>query len=333
VTGSTDVSLILQVILDQALPQLGAAAAAILLYDPVTQGLNYASGAGFRTEALRHTQLAMGQGYAGRAAMARQMVHVPDLRSRNTDFLRSPSFSQEGFISYTALPLIAKGEIKGVLEVFHRTPLEPDSEWQSFLETLAGQAATAVDSATMFEDLQRANDQLTLAYDATIEGWSRAMDLRDRETEGHSQRVAETTVQLARLLGLPDQNLVHVRRGALLHDIGKMGVPDEILQKVGPLTDAEWVVMRRHPVMAYEMLAHIRYLEPALEIPYCHHEKWDGSGYPRGLQGDRIPLAARVFAVVDVYDALTANRPYRPADVGKPWSIFARSQGSTSSLP
>ena len=194
--------------------------------------------------------------------MARQMVHIPDLRTRNTDFLRSPTFSQEGFISYTAVPLIAKGEIKGVLEVFHRGRIEPDSEWQSFLETLAGQAATALDSATLFEDLQRANDQLTLAYDATIEGWSRAMDLRDRETEGHSQRVAEMTLQLARSVGLPDQSLVHLRRGALLHDIGKMGIPDEILQKVGPLTDQEWLVMKRHPLMAYEMLSHIRYLEP-----------------------------------------------------------------------
>ncbi len=313
ITGSTDVGLILQVILEQALPHLGAAAAAILLYDPVTQGLDYARGSGFLTKSLMHTHLAMGQGYAGRAALARQMVHIPDLRSRQTDFLRSPTFSQEGFISYTALPMIAKGEIKGVLEVFHRTPFQPDTEWQSFLETLAGQAATAVESATLFEDLQRANDQLTLAYDATIEGWSRAMDLRDRETEGHSQRVAAMTLRLARSVGLPDQTLVHVRRGALLHDIGKMGVPDEILQKIGPLTAEEWTVMKRHPVLAYEMLAHIRYLEPALEIPYCHHEKWDGTGYPRGLQADRIPLAARVFAVVDVYDALTSDRPYRPA--------------------
>ncbi len=313
VTGSTDVGLILQVILEQALPHLGAAAAAILLYDPVTQGLDYARGSGFLTKSLTHTRLAMGQGYAGRAALARQMVHIPDLRSRHTDFLRSPTFSQEGFISYTAVPMIAKGEVKGVLEIFHRTPFQPDTEWQSFLETLAGQAATAVDSATLFEDLQRANDQLTLAYDATIEGWSRAMDLRDRETEGHSQRVAAMTLRLARGVGLPDPTLVHVRRGALLHDIGKMGVPDEILQKVGPLTAEEWAVMKRHPVLAYEMLAHIRYLEPALEIPYCHHEKWDGTGYPRGLQADRIPLAARVFAVVDVYDALTSDRPYRPA--------------------
>jgi putative nucleotidyltransferase with HDIG domain len=145
--------------------------------------------------------------------------------------------------------------------------------------------------------------------------------------------VAETTVRLARLLGLPDQNLVHVRRGALLHDIGKMGVPDEILQKVGPLTDAEWVVMKRHPIMAYEMLAHIRYLEPALEIPYCHHEKWDGNGYPRGLQGDRIPLAARVFAVVDVYDALTANRPYRPAWTSEQALEYIRSQSGKQFEP
>jgi putative nucleotidyltransferase with HDIG domain len=181
-----------------------------------------------------------------------------------------------------------------------------------FLEALAGQAAIAIDSAELFTQLQRSNLRLTLAYDATIEGWSRALDLRDKETEGHTQRVTETTLKLARAMGLGEDELVHVRRGGLLHDIGKMGVPDGILLKPGPLTEDEWVVMRKHPTYAYDMLSPIVYLRPALDIPYCHHEKWDGTGYPRGLMGDRIPLAARIFAVVDVWDALCSDRPYRP---------------------
>jgi PAS domain S-box-containing protein len=163
------------------------------------------------------------------------------------------------------------------------------------------------------EALNRANQSLRQAYDQTIEGWSRAMDLRDKETEGHTRRVTEITVLLARSLAIPEDEIVHLRRGALLHDIGKMGVPDAILLKPGPLTDAEWAIMRQHPALAYEMLLPIAYLRPALDIPYSHHEKWDGTGYPRGLKGEQIPLAARIFAVADVWDALRSSRPYRPA--------------------
>jgi putative nucleotidyltransferase with HDIG domain len=156
-------------------------------------------------------------------------------------------------------------------------------------------------------------NELSIAYDETIEGWSRALDLRDKETEGHTQRVTETTIKLARLFGLNEEEIIQVRRGALLHDIGKMGVPDGILLKPGPLTDDEWVIMRQHPQFAFDMLSPIYYLKSALDIPYCHREKWDGSGYPRGLEGEEIPLEARIFAVVDVWDALTSDRPYRPA--------------------
>jgi putative two-component system response regulator len=162
-------------------------------------------------------------------------------------------------------------------------------------------------------DLEQAHLQLLAAYDATIEGWSRAMDLRDKETEGHTQRVTILSEKLARLAGISEEEIIFVRRGALLHDIGKLGVPDSILLKSDKLTSEEWTIMRKHPQYAYDMIYPIEYLRPALDIPYCHHEKWDGSGYPRGLKGEEIPLTARIFAVVDVWDALTSDRPYRPA--------------------
>ena len=161
--------------------------------------------------------------------------------------------------------------------------------------------------------LQEAHSQLLGAYEATIEGWSHAMDLRDRETEGHSQRVTELTLRLAMANGVDTQELIHIRRGALLHDMGKLGIPDSILHKPDKLNAEEWDLMHQHPQVAHNMLHPIEYLRPALDIPYCHHEKWDGSGYPRGLKGDEIPLAARMFTVVDVWDALTSDRPYRRA--------------------
>jgi putative two-component system response regulator len=161
-------------------------------------------------------------------------------------------------------------------------------------------------------NLELTNQQLLEAYDATIEGWSRALDLRDKETEEHTLRVTEITLRLAREFGMSEEELVHIRRGALLHDIGKLGVPDGILLKNGPLDDEEWVIMRKHTLHAFDLLSPITYLKPALDIPVFHHEKWDGSGYPYGLKGDTIPLAARLFAVVDVWDALRSPRPYRP---------------------
>jgi len=161
------------------------------------------------------------------------------------------------------------------------------------------------------EQLHEAHLELADAYDATIEGWSRALDLRDKETEGHTKRVTEMTIILARAMGIFGEDLIHIRRGALLHDIGKMGIPDGILLKPGPLTSEEWDEMKKHPFYAYEMLDPIAYLRPALDIPIGHHEKWDGSGYPKGLKGEKIPLAARIFSVIDVWDALCSDRPYR----------------------
>jgi cyclic di-GMP phosphodiesterase len=177
--------------------------------------------------------------------------------------------------------------------------------------------------------LQEANAHLLSAYEATIEGWSHALDLRDRETEGHSQRVTELTVKLAQALGMSDDDIVHLRRGALLHDMGKIGVPDSILYKPAALTDEEWAIMRKHPQFVYDMLSSVEYLRPALNIPYCHHEKWDGTGYPRRLKGEQIPLAARLFAVADVWDALTSDRPYRPAWSQEDALTFIREQSGS----
>lgn len=313
IAGSFDLRVTFSVVLDEITAQLGMDAAAILIYNPYTLMLEYAAWRGFRTDTIKHLRLRLGEGYAGCAALERRTIQIPYLPEAERELVQVPLLTEEGFVVYYAVPLIAKGQIKGVLEIYHRSPVDPDGEWLQFLEMLAGQAAIAIDNMAMFDKVQHSHLELVLAYDATIEGWARALDLRDKETEGHSQRVTEMTLRLARALGMNEEKLVHIRRGALLHDIGKLGVPDSILLKAGPLTAEEWEIMRRHPQYAYEMLSSIAYLQPALDIPYCHHEKWDGTGYPRGLKGEQIPLAARIFAVVDVWDALSSDRPYRPA--------------------
>jgi PAS domain S-box-containing protein len=310
ISSTLDLRVTLDIFMEKAFPQLHVDAADILLFNPYMQTLEYAVGRGFHTSAIQRTRVRLGEGCCGRAAVERRPVFIHNLREESC--VRSRQLSmEESFVSYYAVPLIAKGRVNGVLEVFHRAPFDPDQEWLGFLETLAGQAAIAIDNAGLFEGLQHANTELVQAYDATIEGWSHALDLRDKETEGHSQRVTDMTVQIAIAMGINKEHLIHVRRGALLHDIGKMGVPDNILLKADKLTDEEWVLMRKHPVYAYELLSPIAYLRPALDIPYCHHEKWDGTGYPRRLKGEEIPLSARIFAVVDVWDAMRSDRPYR----------------------
>lgn len=311
ITASFDIRVTLNVFLDQVTSQLNADAAAVLLIDPHEHTLEYTASRGFLRENALQAQLRMGEGFAGRAALERKLISVPDLTHTQDVSGRLLIFIEEGFKTYFGVPLIAKGQCKGVLEVFNRASINPNAEWLDFLQMLAGQAAIAIDSASLFNDLQKTNANLMLAYDTTLEGWSHALDLRDRETEGHTRRVTEKTMQLVRALGLRDEELIHVRRGSLLHDIGKMGIPDSILLKSSSLTEEEWRIMRQHPVYAYEMLAPIDYLRSAVDIPYCHHEKWDGLGYPRGLKGEQIPLAARAFAVVDVWDALRSDRPYR----------------------
>ena len=216
--------------------------------------------------------------------------------------------------SILCVPLKLKDDLIGVLYVDNRAHAgifkENDLE---LISAFADQAAVAIDSARLFEDLQESHRELETAYQATLEGWVRALDLRDKETEGHTQRVTVLTQRLARSMGVKGDELVHITRGALLHDIGKMAIPDGVLLKPGQLTEEERMLIQKHPVYAYEMLKPIAFLVPAIDIPYCHHEKWDGSGYPRGLRGKEIPFAARIFPVIDVWDALTSNRPYRKA--------------------
>ena len=313
ITASLDLRVTLNVMLDQIVNRLGVDAAMVLLLNPQTQAIEHAADRGFRYAHVGRTRVRLGKGLAGRAALERTMVSVPQYHESMDEPQRAPLLAGENFVAYYAVPLHAKGQIKGVLEIFNRSPLKVDPDWLSFLEALAAQAAIAIDNATLFDGLQRSNLELALAYDDTLQGWSTALDLRDRETEGHTLRVTELAVRLARVMGLNDEDLVQLHRGSLLHDIGKMAIPDNILLKEGPLTPDEWRVMRKHPEYAFEMLSPIAYLRPALDIPYCHHERWDGSGYPRGLKGEGIPLSARIFALADVWDAVLSDRPYRHA--------------------
>ncbi len=309
ISSSRDMQLTLNILLTHTITQLNVDAADVLLLDAGTNMLELVAGRGFHTLLFENVNL--NDSFAWRVIMEHRSSMTLDFETAR----QSPQFGKpwkaEGFVCYWCVPLIVKGEVKGILEVYCRKAFTPDTEWIEFLEGFAGQAAIAIDNTQLFENLQRANMDLSLAYDATIEGWSRAMDMRDHETEGHTLRVADLTLKLAGAMHVSESQLTAIRRGALLHDIGKMGVPDSILLKDGKLTEEEWTIMRRHPQFARDMLLPISYLKDALNIPYSHHEKWDGTGYPQGLKGNLIPLAARIFAVVDVWDALTNDRTYR----------------------
>jgi len=313
IASSFDIRVTLAILLENALSQLRADAMSVLIHNSAMQALETVASLGFRNP-LRKRRVHLGEELAGQVGIQRKPLQLHQI-SQLPQHSYIPWLAEEEFSTYIAYPLISKGQLKGVLEAFFRTTFSPDRDWLDYMQTLAGQAAIAVDNTELFENLQRTNQELALAYDTTLEGWGRALELRDEETEGHTRRVAELTIRLARRINLSDSELVHIRRGALLHDIGKMAIPDRILRKTGPLDDAEWELMHKHPIYAYQLLYPITYLRPALDIPLYHHEKWDGTGYPYGLKGEQIPLPARIFAVVDVWDALLSDRPYR-----KTWS-------------
>jgi HD-GYP domain-containing protein (c-di-GMP phosphodiesterase class II) len=256
--------------------------------------------------------------------LQRRTVSVPILDEKQTGELFSPGLAREKFASYYAVPLIAKGQVRGVLEIFHRSILKPSDDWFEFLATLAGQTAVAIESASLFQDLQYSNMELSAAMDATIESWSQALEVSGREAPEHTQRVVHWCLQVAQEMHVDEKDLLDLRRGAFLHDIGKMSIPESILNKPAALDEAEWQLIHRHPLAAFNFLSQIKPLASAMDIPRYHHERWDGSGYPDGLKGRQIPLAARIFAVVDVFDSMTTARPFRQAQDRKAALEFIR---------
>ena len=309
-----DLKEILDVCLDETRKILHVEAGEVMLCHADSEKLSLIYDFGFWVSSEYFKNIGDKENCASDVIRSKELIYIHNLNIHHKLNGNLPnSWKDEKFYSYVGVPLISKGDVIGVLELFTRREIFPSSDWFSTLEKLAAQIAIAIDESLMFNALQQSHQDLSFAYDFTLEGWARALELRDKETEGHSRRVTELTLILAECMNISSEELVHIRRGSILHDIGKMGVPDSILLKPGPLSEDEWEIMGRHPVYAYELLSPIDYLQPALDIPYCHHERWDGSGYPRKLKGEQIPLAARIFSVVDVWDALLSSRPYRPA--------------------
>lgn len=305
-----DVGETLHLMLDQVTDLLHVDAVATLLSEPPDEKFQYIARRGFRTNEMDRLDSSRVADFLKRATLERPFVYIPDLReeklSDHTELIHG-----EGFVSYYGVAYFSKEQILGGLEVFQRAPLRLDPEAIAFLKALSAEIVLGANNTRLYHQLEQSKLELALAYDASLQGWVRALDLRDRETAGHSLRVTELSLRLARAMGISDEQLVHVRLGALLHDIGKLGISDAILYKPGRLSEEELKMLKQHPTLGYHLLSPIPFLQPALDIVYCHHERWDGSGYPRGLRDEAIPLAARIFAVVDVWDALIADHPYR----------------------
>ena len=312
ITSSFDLRITLRILVQQALAMLQIHAVDIVLFDEELNNLNLAASSGFNTIEIPSKSLQLGKALAGRAIREQRTITLKQL-ARLHPLPTNQDLNPNGEYTYICLPLISRGKILGALEIFHRTPFYPSNEWQEALKALAAQTALALDNATIYHQMQELNLQIVGAYNATIEAWAKAVETRKKGSQGHIDRVLDLILAIARELKLPGEQVAHLRRGALLHDIGELIVPEDILNKPGPLDETEWKIIQRHPTYARDLLAGVDVLDQALEIPLAHHEKWDGSGYPLGLQNTLIPRGARIFTVVDVFDALTSPRPYRPA--------------------
>ncbi len=313
ISSNLDLQATLNIIGNLAKKHLRIDAVSIELYDPRFNMLHTAVQSGFQSVIPEDVHFPMAADMTDWELVEEFSVHIPENLNVRRSGSRLSFPKDDQFSACFGLPLVAKAEVKGLFRVYLKEPLTPEQHWLDFFYNLAAQTAIALDNFEMLRNLKQSNADLLEAYEATIEGWSKALNYRDAETEEHSERTTRLTIELAREMGYTDEDLVFIRRGALLHDIGKVAVPDSILNKPGPLTDDEWVQMRMHPVAAFEVLSPIKFLKRSLDIPYCHHERWDGTGYPRGLSGEEIPLPARMFSVIDVYDALSTDRPYRKA--------------------
>ena len=317
---------VLDLIIAKAVEMLECEAGSILLYNKERDCLYFSASTSADSKTLAEIPVPLTDSLAG-AIFSKNMPLV--VRNVDKDLRHNSSVAaQIHFRTHSLLgvPMRIQDRVTGVLEALNKKQGTFTEEDVKILTAIASQAAVAIENAQLVQALQE-------SYETTLEGWAAALDLRDKETEGHSQRVTLLAVQLAQEVGVSKEALTYLRQGALLHDIGKMAVPDRILHKHGPLNDKEKAIMRQHPVNAYNMLYPIAHLRSALDIPYCHHEKWDGSGYPRGLKGKEIPLAARIFTIVDVWDALRSNRPYRKAWSIKKTIAYIQEQAGTSFDP
>lgn len=336
ISAEADASRIVSIVLERLIQLDEVSAVAFLSCCTGSGELELTFQHGLPAELLAEGPLDWSASCAGEALRSAQPKYFSDLAQADLA-CRMCQRMRPVFRACAALPLLARDQPSGILLVFSRRSIPgpvssapqldlEDPVWQDFLHALAMQTAIALENARLLNRYQQANRELAQAYDTTIEGWSRALEFRDQETKGHTSRVTEMTMALAQALGVQGEDLVHLRRGVLLHDIGKMGVPDSILLKPGDLTEREWEIMRLHPAYGLQLLQPIEFLQPAIDIPYCHHEKWDGSGYPRGLAGTEIPLSARIFAVVDVWDALISTRPYHAAWPRERAMVYIRDQ-------
>jgi len=305
---------LLAFIIKTAADLLECEAVSILLYDPDKSNLFFAASSGTDPMKLAEIPVPLNESLAGVIFLENSPIIINDVERDPRHYALAAQHVHFHTHSLLGVPMRIQDRVTGVLEALNKKKGLFTKADEGLLSIIASHAAVAIQNAHLL-------NQLEIAYDATLKGWVDILDLRDEETEGHTLRVAELTVHLAQELGVSEEELPHIRRGALLHDIGKMAIPDRILLKPGPLSKAEWDIMRQHPVYAYNFISPIKYLRPAIDIPYCHHEKVDGTGYPRGLAGEDIPFAAQIFTVVDVWDALTSNRPYRKA-----WSKNRTSQ-------
>jgi PAS domain S-box-containing protein len=303
----------LDMMVEQVVKELAVDAVNIQYLHPGLKSLRIIAQTGFRQKVFRDTGQEIGDGLAGRVAQTKSIVQIRDLNNCPDQVNRSLEFSTEKFVSYYGIPLLVKNRLVGVLEILNRSVMNPDANWMDLLKLIAGLVAVAIDLQNLTNDLERSNKKIAEAFDGVIMGWATALELRGIEPEGHAIRTQDLTSRLAIKMGISGTELNDIRQGALLHDIGKMGIPDDVLLKGSVLNAEERKLIGRHPIDAYELLKSVDGLKGVLDIPLYHHERWDGEGYPYGIAGEEIPLSARIFALVDVWDAMQTDRPYRKA--------------------
>jgi len=309
ILSSTKLENVIQTVFDQLQSQLAVDAASIHIFDPQSSKLRISSGF-FQGTMVRCKKSDIHSDRLNLLVNDKKVETVLEDISRKVIWKK---LEDQGMKILYRCPILVASELKGIMEIAYCKPVTLDTDWMSYFDALVTQTSVGIEKVELFDKLQTRNRDLQEAYVSAIKGWAKALELRDEETKGHSDRVVEMAVKMAVEYGYKGEDLENFRNGAFLHDIGKMGVPDGILLKPGTLTEEEWVLMRKHPVFAYQLLKEIPFLKNAYEIPYYHHERWNGSGYPHGLKGEDIPLSARIFAVVDVWDALSNDRPYRKA--------------------